>query len=210
MSAATLNRCLLNRSSKPLAFAIACLPLLWLVYSGSTGQLGANPQEALVRGTGDWTLRFLCIALAITPLRIIAGIAALARFRRMMGLYVFFYGAMHAFAYAGFDQGFDFTEIGLDIWKRPFILVGFMSLLLLTLLGVTSFNAAIRYLGSKRWQALHRLVYAVALLALLHFFWMRAGKNDFFEVAVYAAIIGLLLGWRAWQFFLRNGRKPRG
>jgi sulfoxide reductase heme-binding subunit YedZ len=189
-----------------LVFAVGSLPIVWLVYSAIVGQLGPNPQEALVRGTGDWTLRFLCLVLAVTPLRVITGVTALARFRRMAGLYVYFYAVMHATAYGGFDQGFDLAEIGLDILKRPFILVGFLSLLLLTPLAVTSSNAVIRYMGSKRWKSLHRLVYVIAILALLHFFWMRAGKNDFFEVAIYACVVGVLLGWRVRQNFSKTSR----
>jgi sulfoxide reductase heme-binding subunit YedZ len=114
----------------------------------------------------------------------------------MLGLFVYFYALLHFLAYSGFDQGFDLADIVKDIAKRPFILVGFTSVVLLTPLALTSFNRAIRALGGKRWQILHRLVYAVAGLALLHFFWMRSGKNNFAEVAVYATILGTLLGWR--------------
>jgi methionine sulfoxide reductase heme-binding subunit len=166
------------------------------VYAAVTNQLGANPAEALIRSTGDWTLRFLCLVLAITPLRNVAKIPALARFRRMFGLFVYFYGFMHMLSYGWLDMSLDPTAIGKDLMKRPFILVGFTSMLLLTALAATSFNRAIRSLGGKRWQQLHRLVYLVAALALLHFFWMRSGKNDFGEVVVYALILGVLMGWR--------------
>ncbi len=114
----------------------------------------------------------------------------------MLGLFVYFYAVLHLFAYGWFDMGFELAEIAKDIPKRPFILVGFLAFVLLTPLAATSFNAAVKALGARRWQALHRLVYVVAGLAILHFFWMRAGKNDFAEVAVYAAILALLLGWR--------------
>ena len=191
-------------AAKPVVFMWALVPLAWLVYAAAADQLGANPAEALIRSLGDWTLRFLCLVLAITPLRVLAGLPALARFRRMLGLFVFFYGVLHLLAYAGFDMGFDVGDIAHDIAKRPFILVGFLALLLLKLLALTSFNRAIRWLGGARWRALHRWVYAVAGLALLHFFWMRAGKNDFAEVLAYSAVLAGLLGWRAARFWPRR------
>ena len=145
--------------------------------------------------------------LAITPLRTVLCLTALARLRRMAGLFVYFYVVLHLLAYAWFDMGFEVADIARDIAKRPFILVGFSAFVLLTPLALTSFNRAIKALGGKRWQAMHRLVYAVAGLALLHFFWMRAGKNNFAEVAVYALILGILLGWRVqrrWSGAWRN------
>jgi len=191
-----MNRLLSHRWAKPLVFALCLLPLMWLLYLVAQDQLGANPQEALIRATGDWALRFLVIVLAVTPLRELSGLSVLARYRRMLGLFMYFYALLHFLSYSGFDMGFDVADIVIDIAKRPFILVGSLALLLLTPLAATSFNAAIRALGAKRWQRLHRLVYAVAGLAILHFFWMRAGKNDFAEVLVYAGILTLLLGWR--------------
>ena len=202
-----MNPLLLHRAVKPLLFALCMLPLAWLVYRVLLDQLGANPQEALIRATGDWALRFLVIVLAVTPLRVIARLPALARFRRMLGLTMYFYALLHFLSYSGFDMGFDVADIVQDIVKRPFILVGSLALLMLTPLAATSFNAAIKSLGAKRWQHLHRLVYAVAGLAILHFFWMRAGKNDFAEVAVYAALLALLLGWRLRQAQLRRRLK---
>ncbi len=185
---------------KPLVFALCLAPFAWLLYGAIADTLGANPAEALIRSAGDWTLRFLCATLAITPLRQLLKQPTLARFRRMLGLFTYFYACVHFLCYAWLDMGFELEPIARDIAKRPFILVGTTCLLLLTPLAATSFNRAIRALGAARWRALHRLVYAVAPLALLHFFWMRAGKNDFNEVAVYASVIGLLLGWRvvAW------------
>ena len=168
----------------------------WLLFRAITGQLGPNPAEALVRSSGDWTLRFLCVALAVTPVRLSLGLAPLARLRRMLGLFVFFYAVLHFLAYSWLDKGMEFPEIALDIAKRPFILVGFVSLLLLSLLAATSWNGAVRRMGALRWQRLHRAVYLIAGLAILHFFWMRAAKNNFAEVAVYGAILGALLGWR--------------
>jgi sulfoxide reductase heme-binding subunit YedZ len=191
-----MNRLLSHRWAKPLVFALCLLPLSWLLYRVVQNQLGANPQEALIRATGDWALRFLVIVLAVTPLRELSGLSALARYRRMLGVFMYFYALLHFLSYSGFDMGFDVADIFNDIVKRPFILVGSLALLLLTPLAATSFNAAIRAVGAQRWQRLHRLVYAVAGLAILHFFWMRAGKNDFAEVAVYAALLALLLGWR--------------
>ena len=191
-----MNRLLSHRWAKPLVFALCLLPLSWLLYLVVQDQLGANPQEALIRATGDWALRFLVIVLAVTPLRELSGLSALARYRRMLGVFMYFYALLHFLSYSGFDMGFDVADIFNDIVKRPFILVGSLALLLLTPLAATSFNAAIRAVGAQRWQRLHRLVYAVAGLAILHFFWMRAGKNDFAEVAVYAALLALLLGWR--------------
>ena len=201
------QKLLLSPAAKPFLFALCMLPLVWLFYSAWTNTLGANPAEALIRATGDWTLRFICIALAITPLRTISNMPALARFRRMLGLFVYFYVVAHLVSYSWFDMSFDVTDIANDIIKRPFILVGFSAFLLLTPLAATSFNAAIKAIGAKRWQTLHKLVYIVAGLGLLHFFWMRAGKNNFAEVFVYAAIIGLLLGWRVQHFFKKKRLK---
>jgi sulfoxide reductase heme-binding subunit YedZ len=195
-----MNKSLLQPAAKPTVFALCLLPFIWLFYRAVADQLGANPQEALIRATGDWALRFLCVVLAVTPLRVLSKTPSLARFRRMLGLFMYFYVLLHFLSYSWFDMGFDLAEIVIDIIKRPFILVGALSLLLLTPLAATSFNAAIKTLGAKRWQQLHRLIYAVAGLAVLHFFWMRAGKNDFADVAVYAGILALLLGWRVQQF----------
>lgn len=198
-----LNRWLLHPAAKPLLFALALVPMCWLVWAAFADQLGANPAEALVRSLGDWTIRFLVLVLLVTPLRNWANWPALARLRRMIGLFVFFYATMHLLAYAWFDQGFVWNELVADVIKRPFILVGMLSWSFLLMLAATSFNRAIRWMGARRWQWLHKLVYAIAGLAVLHFFWMRSGKNDFTEVAVYALIIGGLLGWRAWRYVNR-------
>lgn len=184
---------LLHPLAKPLVFVLCLLPLAWLVYGAVADQLGANPAEALIRGLGDWSLRFLCLALAVTPVRIHTRTPQLARYRRMLGLFCFFYVCLHLLAYGWLDMGLDFADIARDILKRPFILVGFTAWLLLLPLALTSTNGAVRRLGGKAWRNLHRLVYVVAPLALLHFFWMRAGKQDFAEVAVYAVILGALL-----------------
>jgi methionine sulfoxide reductase heme-binding subunit len=192
---------LLRPAAKVVLFVLCLLPLAWLVYGAFTDALGANPAEALIRSTGDWTLRFLCITLAITPLRQITKQPALARFRRMLGLFAFFYGGLHFLCYGWLDMGFVWGDIVRDIAKRPFILVGSSALLLMSTLALTSFNRAIKALGAPRWQLLHRLVYVVVLLGLLHFFWMRSAKQNYAEVAVYAAVIAVLLGWRLWKRF---------
>jgi sulfoxide reductase heme-binding subunit YedZ len=187
---------LLSPWAKPLLMLLLALPAVWLIYAAFNDLLGANPAEALTRQTGDWTLRGLCVVLAITPLREITGTPALLRFRRTLGVSTFIYACLHLLCYAWFDQGLAFDDIWRDILKRPFIWLGFGALLAMLPLALTSFNAAIRWMGVKRWQTLHRLVYATAVLAVLHFFWMRAGKNDFTEVLVYAAVLGILLAWR--------------
>jgi sulfoxide reductase heme-binding subunit YedZ len=194
-----LGDALLHPAAKPLLWLFCMLPMLWLFYAAATDQLGANPAEALSRSTGELTLRFLCMVLAVSPLRVVLGLSALARFRRMLGLFVYAYVCLHLLSYAWFDMGFDPMDMARDIAKRPFILVGFIAFLLLTPLALTSFNLAIKAMGARRWQQLHRAVYLVAGLAVLHFFWMRAGKNDFGEVLLYAVILGALLAWRLWR-----------
>ena len=188
-----------HRATKPVLFVAALIPATLLTIGVVAHTLGPNPAETLIRSLGDWTLRFLCLTLAVTPLRQWSGLQALARLRRMLGLFTAFYAALHFSAYAVFDMGLVWPDIVRDVAKRPFILVGSAALLLLLPLAATSFNRAIRWLGPARWQRLHRAVYAVALLAILHFFWMRAGKRNFGEVAVYAAILGVLLGWRVYK-----------
>jgi methionine sulfoxide reductase heme-binding subunit len=208
MLRASVQRWLLGSLAKPAVFALALVPVIWLFYAAASDRLGANPAEALVRATGDWSIRSLCLVLLITPLRVVAGWPALARLRRMLGLFVYFYVILHFLAYGWLDMGLDFGDIARDIAKRPFILVGFTALVVLTPLALTSWNAAIRALGPTRWRNLHRLVYGVALLAVLHFFWMRAGKRNFAEVAIYGAILATLLGWRVWHRFSRPRTRP--
>ena len=203
-----MRKLLMHPLAKPVVFLLCLLPFVWLFYGAVTNNLGANPAEYLIRSTGDWTLRFLCIVLAVTPLRVLTSTPQLARLRRMLGLFVYFYVVLHLLSYSWFDMGFDVPDIAKDIAKRPFILVGFSAFVLLTPLAATSFNRVIKALGGKRWQLLHRLVYPIAGLGLLHFFWMRAGKNNFGEVAVYAAIVLLLLGWRVAHFLKKNKLKP--
>jgi methionine sulfoxide reductase heme-binding subunit len=194
-----LTKALLSRGAKPVLFLLCLAPLAWLVYAAFTNQLGANPAEALIRGLGDWTLRGLWLTLTITPLRQLTGLAALARFRRMLGVFTFFYASLHLLAYGWLDMGLALGDIAADIADRPFILMGFLAWALMLPLAATSFNRAIKALGGKRWQALHKAVYGVAVIALLHFVWMRAGKSNFAEPAVYGALLALLLGWRLWK-----------
>ncbi|MGE0356573.1 MAG: sulfite oxidase heme-binding subunit YedZ [Burkholderiales bacterium] len=208
MTRQAIARLLQHPVAKPLVFAVALAPFAYLVWAVFARELGPNPAEALIRSTGDWTLRFLALTLAVTPLRVITGQNHLLRFRRMLGLFTFFYGTVHVLGYAGFDMGFHFGDIVRDIPKRPFILAGFTALALMAPLAATSFNRAIRALGAKRWQWLHCLIYVVAPVALLHFWWMRAGKNDFAEPSVYIVIIGALLGWRVWHRWPMKGTLP--
>lgn len=190
---------LLHPAAKVVLFLLCLLPLAWYVFGAFTERLGANPAETLIRGLGDWALRLLWITLAVTPLRTWTNQPTLARFRRMLGLFAFFYASLHLLAYGWLDKGLDLADILRDIAKRPFILMGFTAWLLLVPLAATSFNRAIKALGAPRWQALHKLVYAIAIVGLMHFIWMRAGKNNFAEPLVYGSILAVLLGWRAWR-----------
>ena len=200
-----LRQALQHRSAKPVLCLLCLLPFAWLVWGAANDALGANPAEYLIRATGDWTLRLLCVTLAVTPLRVMFGLFELARLRRMLGLFTYFYVVLHLLCYSWLDMGFEWADIAADIAKRPFILVGFSAFVLLTLLALTSFNRAIRWLGAQRWQWLHRLVHVVAVLAVLHFFWMRAGKSNFAEVFVYASVLSVLLLFR-----LRGVIRSRG
>jgi sulfoxide reductase heme-binding subunit YedZ len=202
----------MQRSIKPasalkaLIFCAALVPLARLAAGAALypDWLGANPAEFITRSTGDWTLRFLLLTLAVTPLRKLTGWHTLARFRRMLGLYAFFYGMVHLSSYLTFDHAFDLAEIAKDIIKRPFITVGFTTLVLMLPLAVTSTNAIVRRLGAKPWTALHRLVYLIAPLGVLHFWWMV--KKDVTEPALYAAVLAVLLGYRLAARFAERRR----
>lgn len=200
----TVQKALLHRTAKPLLIVTCLLPLAQLLWGAANDGLGANPAEALIRGLGDWALRLLWLTLAITPLRQALSLPALLRFRRTLGLFAFAYACMHLLAYGWLDMGLEPAEIARDIAKRPFILMGFCAWLLTLPLAATSFNRAIRALGGKRWQTLHRLIYVLSLIALAHFIWMRAGKHNFAEPAVYGAILAALLGWRLWKQLSRK------
>jgi sulfoxide reductase heme-binding subunit YedZ len=211
-AATPMKQLLLRPAAKLVLFTACLLPFAWLFYGAWADQLGPNPAETLIRGSGGWVLRFLCLTLAVTPLRQLSGWHALARFRRMLGLFTFFYAALHFLSYAWLDMGFDPLAILRDIPKRPFALVGFAAFLLMLPLAATSFNRAIKALGAARWRALHRLVYAIALLGVLHFLWMRSAKHNYAEVAVYAVIVAMLLGWRvgkAWIGARHDARQLR-
>ena len=184
------------RILKALVFLLCLLPLakLALEIFGVAGMsLGANPIEELIHRLGIWGLNFLLITLAVTPLRRLTGKSWLLRFRRMLGLFAFFYVLMHFLTYAGLDQRFDLSVIFEDIAERPFITVGFTAFLLLIPLAATSTNAMMKRLG-RRWQKLHRLVYVIAILGVVHFYWQV--KLDTLEDLVYAAILAVLLGYR--------------
>lgn len=181
-------------SLRIVVFVAALGPLAWLGAGFATDQLGANPIEALTHSTGEWALRFLLLSLALTPLRLLSGLAWPMRLRRMLGLYAFFYASLHLACYLWLDQFFDWPAIGRDIFKRPFITVGFAAFVLLLPLAATSFKAAIRALGGRRWQALHRSVYAIAVLSVIHFWWLV--KRDIREPLIYAALLAALFAIR--------------
>jgi sulfoxide reductase heme-binding subunit YedZ len=177
---------------------IACLlPLARLLWLGFNGGLGANPIEFITLSTGTWTLTFLLVTLAITPLRRLLGWRWPIRQRRMLGLFAFFYACLHFTTYIWLDQFFDFSGIYQDIFKRPFITIGFTSFLLLIPLALTSTQAMMRRIGGRNWQRLHRLVYLIAIGGVLHYWWLV--KKDITQPAIYAAVLALLLGYRLWR-----------
>ena len=180
---------------KAIVFLAALIPLARMVYLTVTGQL-VEPLEFITRSTGDWTLYFLCFTLAVTPLRRFSKWNWLVKLRRMLGLFMFFYGVLHFMTFLWFDHFFDLAEMWKDVLRRPFITVGFIAFVLLIPLAATSTNAMIRRLGDKRWQWLHRLIYVIAPLAILHFWWMKAGKHNFTEPIIYGSILAVLLGLR--------------
>lgn len=171
-------------------------PFVRLVAAIFTDQLGANPVEFITRNTGDWTLYLLCLTLAITPLRKLTGWNWLIKLRRMTGLFAFFYVALHFTTFLWFDHAFDVATMFKDVVKRPFITVGFAAFVLLIPLAVTSTNAMVKRLGGKRWQWLHRLIYIIVPLGVLHFWWMKAAKNNLFQPLLFAVLVGVLLGMR--------------
>ncbi len=181
--------------AKWMVFVLSLLPLVWLIALGLQDRLTANPIEFITRATGDWTLYFLCLTLTVTPLRRFTGINELIRFRRMLGLFTFFYASLHFLTFIWFDHFFDLAEMMRDVLKRPFIAMGFSTFLLLVPLALTSNDFMLRKLG-RRWSVLHRLIYLIAILAMLHFWWMRAGKNNFSEPLVMGAVIAVLLALR--------------
>lgn len=191
-----LNAWLVRPWMKPLLWAVCAVPAIALLVGAMVGSLGANPAEKLIRETGEWALRWLWLTLAITPLRELASLPAVVRFRRTLGVTTFVYAVLHLLSYAGFDKGWALDDIVRDVFKRNFILVGMLAFVVMLPLALTSFNAAVRALGGRRWQWLHRLTYVVAMLGLLHFYLKKAAKNDTDEVLVYAVILAVLFGWR--------------
>ena len=181
---------------KAALFVLCLAPFARLVFFAYTDRLGANPIEFVIRSLGTWTLTLLLITLSITPLRRLTGWNSLIRVRRMLGLFAFFYAGLHFLTYAGVDQSFDLSAILADVVKRPYITVGFTCLVLLIPLAVTSTNAMQRWLGGRRWQLLHRLVYLIAAGGVLHYF--QLVKKDITQPALYGLVLSLLLGARLW------------
>lgn len=194
--------------AKPIVFTAALMPLAWIAWTavasgfGPTGPLGANPIEYINRYLGDWAIRFLLTALAVTPVRGITGWTTLMRFRRMIGLFAFFYVCLHLSSYIGLDQFFDWREIWRDIVKRNYITVGMVNFVLLASLAATSTKGMIKRLGAKRWINLHKLIYPAGILACIHFYMMRKGVQ--LEPIIYAGICALLLGYRVVAFWKKK------
>jgi sulfoxide reductase heme-binding subunit YedZ len=194
----------------------------WLVWAALTDHLSANPLSDITNETGVWTLRFLCITLSITPLRRLTGWNAVIRFRRMAGLYAAFYGTLHFLTYVIADRfaGLDFPDgmvawstlgnlarsVGQDVYKRPFITVGFTAWLTMVPLALTSTTGMIRRLGGRRWNLLHRLVYATAMAGVVHYWWLV--KADISRPLTYAAVVATLLGFRVYKARLHGNRRP--
>jgi methionine sulfoxide reductase heme-binding subunit len=188
---------LIRRVVKPVVFLAALGPFGWLVYNAFFGDLGVNPVETITNHTGIWTLRFIVLTLALTPLRYVTGFNPLALFRRMLGLFAFFYGSLHFMTYFILDHSLEFSGVWDDVVKRPYITAGFTAFVLMIPLALTSTQGWIRRLGGKRWNLLHRLVYITAMGAVLHYFWKV--KLDTTNPLYYAAVVGVLLGARVWQ-----------
>lgn len=182
------------RALKPFVFLLCLLPLAHLVWKGFAGELGANPIEVITHATGDWTLRLLLITLSITPLRKLSRLHALIQFRRMLGLFAFFYGCLHLLTYVWLDQFFDVHSMIKDIAKRPFITMGFAGFVLMVPLAITSTRKMIQRLGGKRWNRLHQLIYLSATAGAIHFYWLV--KKDVSRPVLYASILAALLAYR--------------
>jgi sulfoxide reductase heme-binding subunit YedZ len=196
-----------------LVFALCCVPfgvLLWdAFHNGLAGfpdnmDFGANPIEFITHRTGDWTIRFVVITLAITPLRQILRQPQLIRFRRMLGLFAFFYACLHFGTWIGLDKFFAWTEMWKDVLKRRFITVGFAAFVLMIPLALTSTAGMIRRLGGRRWRALHRLIYGTAILGVIHYYWLV--KSDHRKPLMYAAFVATLLAWRLGVWFKNRGQ----
>jgi len=193
-----------NKWTKVPIFILCLVPLGVLVWRALTGNLGPNQVETLQHTTGDWTLRFLVITLCITPLRKLLKLSDLIRFRRMLGLFAFFYACLHFLTYLGPDQSFDLAAMWKDVAKRPFITVGFTAFILLIPLALTSTAGWIRRLGGRRWQMLHRLIYISAICGVIHYYWLV--KSAVLRPLTYGAIVAILLLWRMGDWLIRRGR----
>ena len=189
------------RYLKPALFVVCLIPVALLVWRGVTGELTANPIEFITHRTGDWTLRFLLITLAITPLRRLSGWNAVVRLRRMLGLFAFFYGSVHFLTYVVLDHFFAFDSILEDVTERRFVTAGVTGFVLMIPLALTSTQAMVRRLGGKRWQALHRFVYVSAVAGVVHYTWLV--KADIRPPLMYGAVLALLLGLRVWHRYRR-------
>jgi sulfoxide reductase heme-binding subunit YedZ len=199
---------LANKWTKVPVFLLCLVPLGVLVWRALAANLGANPVEFIQHATGDWTLRFLVITLSITPLRKLLKLPELIRFRRMLGLFAFFYACLHFLIYLGPDQSFDLAAMWKDVAKRPFITVGFTAFVLLIPLATTSTAGWIRRLGGRRWQMLHRLIYISAICGVIHYYWLV--KSAVLRPLTYGAIVAVLLLWRLGDWFFRRGRAVAG
>jgi methionine sulfoxide reductase heme-binding subunit len=199
-----MNSILTSRWTKAVLFLVCLVPLGILIWEAFTGGLGANPTQFMEHATGDWTLRFVAITLSITPLRKLLKQPQLIRFRRMLGLFAFFYGCCHFAIYLTFDQVFDLHGIWADIAKRRYITVGFTGFVLMIPLAITSTAGWIRRLGGKRWALLHRAIYATAIAGVIHFWWLV--KSDIHLPLEYAVVIAILLGWRIFDHYAKLRR----
>ena len=182
-------------------FLAALAPLAYLLLRGFNGALGANPVEAILRSLGTWTLVLLLVTLSITPLRRLTGWNWLQRLRRMLGLFAFFYAVLHVTAFVWLDHWFEWADIVADVAKRPYLTFGFLAFVLMLPLAATSTDAMVRRLGGRRWQRLHRLVYAIGVLGVLHFWFHKLAKNDLAEPMIYAVVLGVLFGLRLWHWW---------
>ena len=180
---------------KALLFVVCLLPASRILWAAWTNDFGPNPVEFLQRWTGTWTLNLLLLTLCVTPLRVWTKMHWLGRLRRMLGLFCFFYASLHFLSFIGFDHGFSLDEIAADVFKRPFVTAGFAAFLLLIPLAVTSKQWAIRWLGGRRWQELHRSIYAIAIIATVHYFWLVKVTAILWPIA-YGIAVAALLAWR--------------
>ena len=197
-----MRKFLAGKWAKVFVFLLSCVPLLVLICRGFHNDLTANPVEFLQHQTGDWTLRFLIFTLCITPFRKVLNLPELIRFRRMLGLFAFFYVSLHFLTYLGPDQSFNLAGMLKDVVKRPFITVGFAALVLLIPLALTSTAGWVRRLGGKRWQALHRSIYLCAILGVIHYYWLV--KSDVREPLFYGFLVGILLLWRFTEWLIKR------